>query len=262
MLNIPHAFDAFKELAYFEKAPNDKLLAFVGMYQANPEKARPVLLDILGDREGKRVVWGKGKDKKDVGWGREQSWCVGGTVIGYIAAEAGWYEFLPGLLTVLTSKQCKPGWGPRYGTVRVIGKLGKGDNAAAEAILAVLEHRHRKEHGDTLIVAALAAGRIGNPLAIPALRLYVADDYWPLKHNAAISLSILGDKSIIPRMREWLTVAFDENFRGYAAEALGNLGDRGSIVLLQDALEKEPFMWVRRKIEKALSVIKYNSELH
>jgi len=64
-----------------------------------------------------------------------------------------------------------------------------------------------------------------------------------------------GDKSIIPRMREWLTVAFDENFRGYAAEALGNLGDRGSIVLLQDALGKEPFMWVRQKIEQALSAI-------
>lgn len=256
MLNIPQAFTAYKEMAYREEALNNKLLAFVGMYQADAEKARPVLLDILNDREGRKVSWSRGKDKKNKGWGKEQSWCVGGTVIGYIAAEAGWYEFLPGLLKVLASTQCKPGWGPRYGTVRVIGKLGSGDSAAADAIRAVLEHRNYKEHGDTLIVAALAAGRIGDPKAIPALRNYIASDYWPLKHNAALSLSILGDKSIIPRMREWLKVPFDENFRGYAADALGNLGDRESMILLQEALEKEPFMWVRRKIEKALSAIK------
>jgi hypothetical protein len=256
MLNSPLVFDALRTLAYQEEADNNKLLAFVGMYRANPERARPVLLDILSDRDGHRVSWSKGKDKQDVGWGREQSWCAGGTVIGYIAAEAGWMEFLPGLLRVLASKQCSPGWGSRYGTVRVIGRLGKGDKNAAEAIRAVLEHRLRKEHGDTLIVAALAAGQIGDPLAIPALRLYIADDYWPLKHNAALSLSILGDRSIIPRMREWLMVAFDENFRGYAAEALGNLKDRGSTAFLQAALKKEPFPWVRRKLEEALAAIK------
>lgn len=251
MLADPQTFDAFKELSYEESAPNNKLLAFVGMYRSDPQKARPVLLDILSDRNGSRVVWSKGKDKKDLGWGREQSWCVGGTVIGYIAAEAKWKEFLPGLLDVLASKQCSPGWGPRYGTVRVIGRLGVGNKKAAEAIRKVLEHKYRKEHGDTLIAAALAAGQIGDPAAIPALRKHLARDYWPLKHNAALALSQLGDQSILPRMKEWLTVDFDENFRGYAAEALENIGDRDSINSLEQALAIEPFPWVSLKMEAA-----------
>jgi len=255
MLNNPQLFAAFRELAYKEAKPNEKYLAFNGMYRADPEKTRPVLLDILSDRDGRRVVWSPGKDKKDEGWGREQSWCEAGTVIGYIAAEAGWREFLPGLIRVLESKQCLHGWGPRYGTIRVIGRLGKNDKAAAEAIRKVLEHKYRHEHGDTLVAAALAAGQIGDPSAISALRVCLAGEYWPLKHNAALALSQLGDRSIIPRMREWLTAPFDENFRGYTAEALGNLKDRDSEYLLKKALEVEPFPWVREKLETALNSI-------
>ncbi len=266
MLDDPRTFDALKDLALHEESPNNKLLAFTGMYRANAVKARPVLLEILGDREGKWVAWSKGKDRQDKGWGRELSWCAGGTVIGYIAAEAGWQEFFPGLLKVLASDQCSPGWGPRYGTVRVIGRLGRGNKKAAETIRMVLEHKFRREHGDTLIAAALAAGQIGDPSLVPALRPYIASDYWPLKQSAALSLGILGDRSIIPRMREWLTVPFDENFRGYAAEALGCLGDRNSVPYLKDALEVEPFPWVRQKIEGALEKIKVKdcvpSDLH
>lgn len=251
----PRTFDAFKEVAYKTAAPNDKLLAFVGMYRADPGKARPVLLDILADREGKRVAWSKGKDKEDKGWGREQSWCVAGTVIGYIAADAGWNEFLPALLQILAHPQCSPYWGPRYGTVRVIGRLGKGNRAAAEMIEKVLTHKLRKEHGDTLIPAALAAARIGDRSLIPALQPHLARDYWPLKHNAALALSRLGDKSIIPRMHEWLAVKWDENFRGYAAEALGNLKDKASARPLKAALAVEPFRWVRARIKDALKQI-------
>ncbi len=251
----PRTFEAFKKVAYNVVNPNDKLLAFNGMYLANPEKARPILLDILNDREGKRVKWDPRKDKKNEGWGRLGSWCIGGTVIGYIAAEAGWKEFLPGLIKVLECKECSHKWGPRYGTVRVIGRLGKGDKAAAEVIKKVLTHKMRKENGDTLIPAARAAGQIGDPALIPALRKHVAGDYWPLKHNAALSLGQLGDKSIIPRMREWLTVRFDENFRGYAAEALGHLKDKSSVKALTTALAVEPFPWVREKIHQALKRI-------
>ncbi len=256
MLADPRTFDAFKQLAYGEADPNNKHLAFVGMYLSDKEKARPVLLNILNDRSGNRVLWSKGKDKKDIGWGREQSWCVGGTVIGYIAAEAGWKEFIPGLLKVLESDQCKPKWGPRYGIVRVIGRLGSGSTDAKNAVRKVLENGYGKEAGDTLIPAALAAGNLGDTLAVPSLRKYLDRDYWPLKHNAALSLSKLGDTSIIPRMQQWLTVPFDENFRGYGAEALGNLADQSSINNLETALSIEPLPWVRVKIETALEKIR------
>ena len=256
MLGDTRTFDAFKELAYAEPSWNDKFLGFAGMYRADPERARSVLLDILNDREGARVVRSNGKDKKDEGWGREYSWCAGGTVIGYIAAEAQWEEFLPGLLNVLASDQCKSGWGPRYGTVRVIGLLGKGNHAAAGAIRDVLEHTYRREHGDTLVAAAMAAGRIGDSSSVPALRTHILSPYWPLKHNAALSLGILGDSSIVPLMHQWLEVKFDENFRGYAAEALGHLADAESEAHLRDALDSEPFPWVRRKIDAALKRVR------
>ena len=90
------------------------------------KRPRGVLLDILADRQGGRVSWSRGKDRQDKGWGREQSWCVAGTVIGYMAAEAGWKEFLPGLLEILESSQCKPHWGPRYGTIRGGRSVGRG----------------------------------------------------------------------------------------------------------------------------------------
>jgi len=133
--------------------------------------------------------------------------------------------------------------------------LGKNDKAAAEAIRKVLEHKYRHEHGDTLVAAALAAGQIGDPGAVSALRVCLASEYWPLKHNAALALSQLGDRSIIPRMQEWLTAPFDENFRGYAAEALGNLKARDSEYLLKKALKVEPFPWVRQKLESTLNSI-------
>ena len=255
MLADPQTFEAFEQLAYNEKDSNYKHLAFVGMYLSDKEKARPVLLDILTDRTGSRVIWGKGKDKKDIGWGRELSWTTGGTVIGYIAAEAGWEEFVPGLLKILESGQCKSRWGPRYGTIRVIGRLGAGRKDATKAVRMVLENGYYKEAGDTLISAALAAGNLGDTLAIPALRKLLDRDYWPLKHNAALSLSRLGDTSIIPRMQQWLTTPFDENFRGYAADALGNLADTSSIDHLEKALSIEPFPWVRAKIQRALEKI-------
>jgi len=262
MVADPRMFDTFKEIALNTPSANEKFLAFAGMYRSDPEKARPILLEILNDREGRRVKWDRRKDTKDEGWGRLGSWCIGGTIIGYIAADAGWREFLPGLLRVLACKECTHYWGPRYGTVRVIGLLGKGDRDAALTIKKVLTHAMRKESGDTLIPAALAAGQIGDPLCIPALRKYAAGGYWPLKHNAALSLSLLGDRSIIPRMREWLTVKFDENYRGYAAEALGNLRAQEAVPDLRKALKIEPFLWVREKIKNALTVMKKTERVH
>ena len=58
------------------------------------------------------------------------------------------------------------------------------------------------------------------------------------------------------RMKDWLTTAFDENFRGYAAEALGNVGTKQVVPLLEQALKVEPFPWVQNKITAALEKIK------
>jgi HEAT repeat protein len=172
-----------------------------------------------------------------------------------MAAEAEWKEFLPLMVTALKHPAATPHWGPRYGLLRVIGRLGHGDKAAAEAIQNVLNDRYMDEHGDAKAVAALAAGRIGDPALIPVLRRYVDSSYAPLKHHAALSLSVLGDPELAPTMREWLRLVGDENYRGVAAEALGNLRDRDSVGTLTAAAAVEPFPWVREKINESLERI-------
>jgi HEAT repeat protein len=240
-LGDPRAFDAVKKVVYECPERNVKNQALVALYLLDREKARPVLLDILNDESLLRVKW-----NTEGNYAGRRAWQEAAAVIGYMAAEAGWKEFLPGLLEALPGSS--PGWGPRYGLVRVIGRLGRGNKDAARAV-------EKKEHGDAKAVAAEVAGLVGDPALIPVLRRYLDHGYEPLKHNAALSLAVLGDRGSAPRIRSWLTLAGDENYRGVAAEALGYLRDKDSLPALESALEVEPFPWVREKIEEALAKI-------
>ena len=251
----PSFFDILKPMLYDPAMARHRKAIVVALYNSNPERARPLLLDILNNMD--TLKWPPFKGKRDPAG--THHWVETGAVIGYMACESGWKEFLPGLAKLLENPWASAKWGPRYGIVRSIGRLGKDDKCASTVMEKVLTNKLYKEHGDTLIVAALAAGRIGDPALIPALRKYVSQDYWPLKHNAALSLGILGDESIVPRMHEWLAVKWDENYRAYAAEALGSLKDKGSATALKAALAVEPFPWVRAKIEEALQKIGHGS---
>jgi HEAT repeat protein len=247
-LGDPTAFDAVKRVVYECRDRNVKNQAIVALYNLDADRARPVLLDVLGDKDLTRVRWNE--KHKYVG---HQAWRESAAVIGAIAAEAGWTEFLPGLLKALPGS--KPGWGARYGLIRAVGRLGAGSRAAAEAIRDVLAASREKEHGDAKAVAAAVAGGIGDPLLIPALRKNLKSSYEPLKHGAALSLGRLGDRSIAPKMRKWLGVTRDENYRGVAAEALGHLRDHDSVPALRAALAVETFPWIRAKIREALENI-------
>ncbi len=247
-LGDPRTFDAVKKVVYQCPERNVKNQALVALFLLDRERARPVLLDVLQDKDLKQVKW-----NTEGNYALERAWQETAAVIGYMAAEAGWKEFLPGLLQALPGSS--PGWGPRYGLVRVIGRLGRGNKQAAQAIENMLADKLVKEHGDAKAVAAEAAGLIGDRSLIPMLRRYLHHGYEPLKHNAALSLTMLQDKDSAPTIRKWLTVVGDENYRGTAAEALGNLKDKDSIPALKSALAVEPFPWVRQKIKEALSKI-------
>ena len=247
-LGDPRTFDALKRLVYECPARNVKNQALVALFLLDRERARPVLLDVMADKDLKWVKWNT--ERQYIG---KEAWQETAAIIGYMAAEAGWQEFLPWLLQALPD--ANRGWGPRYGIIRGIGRLGRGDRQAADAIRGVLTDRFTKEHGDSKAVAALAAGQVGDPALIPVLRPYLNHGYEPLKHNAALSLSLLDDRESAPVIRRWLTVVGDENYRGVAAEALGNLRDRDSVPALKAALQVEPFPWVREKTETALRKI-------
>ncbi len=245
----PKGFAAAKRVAY-EVQPGSrgklsgiKELAMLAMYLSDRKKARPVLLDILSDE--KRSAWKHDPKNPAVRGGH---WTGGAAVIGYMAVESGWKEFVPGLARALQSPHC---WsGARVGLLRTLGRLG--DARAAEAVRANLTHKNL----DVVQVAALAAGRVGDRKAIPRLKKLLSCGYQPTELRAARALGMLGEGSIAPRLRKWLSRRGDEDYRAVAAEALGALGDRKSKAALEAALAAEPFPWVREELRRALKKVR------
>lgn len=72
--------------------------------------------------------------------------------------------------------------------------------------------------------AALAAGRIADPAALPALVDLMNDSDPELRQMAAFGLGLLGDKQALPRLVASLKDS-DAVVRARSAEALGRLGD-------------------------------------
>jgi len=241
---FPQAAKIVYETANFEI----KNRAMVALYVMDREKARPILFEVASEKAHSK--WDTSKDP--IG---EAPWVAGTAVIGLMAADAGWNEFLPLMIRALKNPTAWPGWGPRFALIRAIGKLGHGNREAALAIHAVLTDQFRKEDDDSRAVAALAAGQVCDLTLAPDLRKHLNSEYEPLKQNAALSLSLLGDKQIAPMIRPWLKVAGDEDFRAIGAEVLGNLADRESLAPLRDALAVEPFQWVRQRMKHAIRAI-------
>jgi hypothetical protein len=244
----PTPFPQAAKLVYETTNPEIKNRALVALYVMDREKARPILFDVASKRNSSK--WDTGRDP--VG---EAPWVAGTAVIGLMAADARWDDFLPLMIHALKNPTAWPGWGPRSALIRTIGKLGHGNRDAALAIQAVLTDQLRKEDDDSRAEAALAAAQIADLTLVPALRKHLNSDYEPLKQNAALSLSLLGDTQVAATVRPWLKAAGDENFRAAAAEVLGNLVDRDALVPLRDALAVEPFRWVRRKMKHAIDAI-------
>jgi hypothetical protein len=222
--------------------------AMVALYVIDRDKARPILFEVASEKD--RSNWDTSKDP--IG---EAPWVAGTAVIGLMAADARWNEFLPLLVRALKNPTAWPGWGPRAALIRAIGRLGRDNSEAALAVRAVLTDELRKEDDDSRAVAALAAGQICNSALVPALRRHLDSAYQPLQQNAALSLSLIGDKQVAPLVRPWLRVADDENFRAVAAEVLKNRGDAESLAPLREAAAVEPFPWVREKLERATRAI-------
>ena len=239
----PKAFDAIKKIVYEVQPPvkfddpmmGVKEVSLAALYAVGGEKAKPALLDVLS--EPSHSKWQTGK-------GFNGTWTGGTAVIGYIAAEAGWRDFVPALAKAIQTEGIH--LEAARGLLRSLGRLG--DPRGAEAIRLFLRDGADL---DTVYAAALAAGQVGDRGSIPQLRKFLACGYPPAMLSSARALGMLGDKASSPILRKWLTRT-DEDFRGAAAEALGAMGDKDSVSALEAALAAEPFPWVREKIANAL----------
>ncbi len=97
--------------------------------------------------------------------------------------------------------------------------------------------------------AALAAGRIGDPAAVPALATLLGDPEVEVRHIAAFALGLVGDRRAVDPLVAALKDAAPV-VRGRAAEALGQIGDaRAAPAVAQMVMaalpERAPLVTVR-----------------
>jgi HEAT repeat protein len=117
--------------------------------------------------------------------------------------------------------------------VRTVNALGRfGDRRAVEPIIGVMRETRSAAVRST---AAIALGRLGDPAAIPALRLLLDDDDRATRMWAMRSLGQLRDRGSVEALTAAL-VEGDGGARQYAAKALGEIGDQAASLALIDAL--------------------------
>ncbi|MHC4917165.1 MAG: HEAT repeat domain-containing protein [Planctomycetota bacterium] len=260
----PKGFDAARKVAFDRelcKGKGTKTDANLAMYKSDPEKARPVLKEIMADV--KNSPWRGGDDMKYAGG----AWISGACMIGQMAAESGWKEFVPVMCKVLESPYCK-GSTSRMSILRSMCELVEpGDQAAIEAVRKCL----KLNEAYVLPHAALAAGRLEDKGSVPRLRELLDHPFMVVRRRAAIALGMLGDNESAPRLRASLfriqkrevldhvkygtEVWMDEFMRAACAQGLGLMKDKPSLPTLKKALADEPVPWVRKKIEEAIKAI-------
>jgi hypothetical protein len=264
-LGDPAAFEAVKKVAY-DKAicskAGHKVPALLALYNTDRKKARPVLLHIAADI--KNSPWRGGDDMKYAGG----AWMSGACIVGQMAAESGWKEFVPVLAKNLDSPYCK-GFRSRMSILRSMSELVEpGEEEAIAAVRKCL----KLDEAYMLPQAALVAGKLGDQESIPRLRELLDHPFMAVRRRAAVALGMLGDTESAPKLRESLfrirkreildhtkygtELWMDEFMRAASAEGLGLMKDKGSLSALEKALANEPVPWVREKIEAAIAMIK------
>ena len=261
----PTLFEPVRKVAFDVevcKIKGVKERAIAALYNTGKEQARGALLKIALDQEGK-TGWKYNPQNPAVAGGH---WMSGVCIVGQIAAEAGWREFVPVLAQALESKYCR-----KYHRMSILRSLSKiaepGDETAIKAVRTSLEMTYPY----MLAEAALAAGKIGDRDSLPRLRALLDHSFLVVRKNAAVALGMLKDIDSAPHLQESLfrirkpevldhrqhgtEICFDENMRAAAAEGLGLMRDRDSLPDLRRALKNEPVPWVRNKISAAINKI-------
>jgi len=260
----PKGFEAAKKAAFDKELCSKKgfkTYANLALYKSDPEKARPVLKEIMADL--KNSPWRGGDNIKYA----SGAWASGAAIISQIAAEAGWKDFVPVMCKVLDSKYMKSGTN-RMCILRSMRKLVEpGDKVAIEAVRKCL----KQDYVYMLPHAAMCAGKLGDKGSIPRLRELLDHPFMVVRRRAAMALGMLGDTESAPRLRKslfkiqnrevldhikWGTeVWMDEFMRAACAKGLGLMKDKPSLPTLKKALANEPVEWVRDEIEAAIKAI-------
>ncbi len=239
-------------------SPNNKAYACQTIYQISGYEAVPILQKVL--QRDVSIMWADDSSISTSAnlWINTAS--AASSVLGYMAmmgidearTAADDVQLLLDESWVQNKSGFKPGkisrWQERkWGFVRSLGRLG---NAKQSTILTnIIEGNF---NGDEKAVAAKSLGNLGDPSSLGALKkLLVKHQYAPQGWYAIESIGKIGSKNdaefLYPFLNHW-----DENYRGYTAEALGKLGNPDAIPELRALLENEQFPWVIEAAQKSL----------
>jgi hypothetical protein len=250
-LRNPSAKDVLIDVIYKDRSNTiwNKQRACQTLYLSVGEGAVPTLIKVL--QKDPSIQWG-GKDD----WEDEEIWLHTSTIAAAILANINNTEARNGAdyvaqLLDTSNWGISPGmvWQNeeiRWGFIRQLGRLGGPEHASI-----LLEYL--KGNVDASANAARALGRIGNRTVLPDLSDELeAHDYSIQDVYIIEAIGKLGEPSHGAQLYKFLSYE-DEDYRGFAATALGELGDVNAVPHLQNVLETETFPWVIKAAQRSLT---------
>ncbi len=139
----------------------------------------------------------------------------------------------------------------RWAFVKALGRLG---NSSQGTILRNIIQDENAD-GDERALAARGVGEVGDKTALSdLLNLLSTHEYMPQGWYCIESIGKLGGPDNAPTLYPYLT-HWEENYRGYAAKALGLLGNSDAMPYLESLIATEPFAWVREAAQNSINLL-------
>jgi hypothetical protein len=232
----------------------NKVRACQALYQCAGDSAAPMMIKILERDQAIRWRNGPKKRSQEAAWLRTTS--MAAAILAKIKAFEGKERaadlvagILEGRKTKTDPRTTKRGKEICWGLIRALGKLGNRKH------IPVLKS-FLTERSDATAVAVRAIGDIGDSSVIPDIVSLLKNfKYSPIGLYSIEVLGELGTHSLghhlYPFLGHW-----DEDFRGTAATALGNMGDQKAIPELEEMLKKETFPWVLSAAKRSIRMLK------
>ena len=240
----------------------NKIYACQALYQVAEDEAVPTLIKIL--EKDPQISWGDltGRYNDVTVW--LHTCAAASSILAHISnAEAKKAADLIADLLDPEKAVAKIGFAPsddnvwrwrelQWAFIKALGKLGNPKHGV------ILRKILLGKDEDASALAARALGEIGDTTAVPDL-LHILEKhaYQPQGLYSIESLGKLGNATIAQKLYPYLNHS-DEDYRGFAAEALGKLGNKDAIPYLEALLEKEAFNWVKETCMKSILLLKKN----
>jgi len=238
------------------KSSTDPLEKLVSIQTMNFSNAEQALIDYrLFLVKDSSVSWRSSSDPYVV----EGDWAWVASQIAGILMQAGRTEYAAEFAAILDHGQIvgmhhpnNINWQPYASIVRYLASA-----RAASAIPAIVKWTN--SHGDMVATVIQALGDLGATAQAPTIRaLYAGNAYEQYRLYGMEALAKLGDKTYLSDFRNYI-FSTDEDYRGYAATALGVLKDTDALSILEKALANETFSWVRERIKRSIKIIEGTS---